>query len=76
PGASGTQTASGLRIRDLRVTFGGGRKLLGAGAPAVTAVAGVDLDVGPDETVAVVGESGSGKTTVARCVVGLVPPDS
>jgi ABC-type glutathione transport system ATPase component len=53
----------GLEIRDLHVRYG--RR-----GPA--AVAGVDLDVGPRESVALVGESGSGKTTVARAVVGLV----
>ncbi len=36
------------------------------------AVQGVDLHVGPGESVGVVGESGSGKSTVARAIVGLV----
>jgi peptide/nickel transport system ATP-binding protein len=34
-------------------------------------LAGVELDVGRNQCVAVVGESGSGKTTLARCLVGL-----
>ncbi|TCO42585.1 peptide/nickel transport system ATP-binding protein/oligopeptide transport system ATP-binding protein [Kribbella antiqua] len=54
-----------LEVRDLRVRFG-----------RFTAVDGVSLSVGPDETVGLVGESGSGKTTVARAVVGLVRPES
>ncbi|MFE4333566.1 ABC transporter ATP-binding protein [Streptomyces sp. NPDC056831] len=37
---------------------------------------GVDLDVGPGESVAVTGPSGSGKSTLLMCVLGLVAPDS
>ena len=37
---------------------------------------GVDLTVGPRETVALVGESGSGKTLTARSVLRLLPPGS
>ena len=53
-----------LEIRDLGVSF--------AGAPA--ALAGVDLDVGAGEIVALSGEPGSGKSALTRCVAGdLVP---
>ncbi|WP_235619404.1 ABC transporter ATP-binding protein [Embleya scabrispora] len=37
---------------------------------------GVDLTVGPSETVALVGESGSGKTLTSRTVLRLLPKDA
>jgi oligopeptide/dipeptide ABC transporter ATP-binding protein len=37
------------------------------------AVDGVDLTLGPGETLGVVGESGSGKSTLARAILRLVP---
>ncbi|WP_412517249.1 ATP-binding cassette domain-containing protein [Actinomadura madurae] len=40
------------------------------------ALRGVDLDVAAGECVAVLGPSGAGKTTLARCVTGLLPPES
>ena len=38
------------------------------------AVAGVSFSIDKRETLALVGESGSGKSTVARMIVGLLPP--
>ncbi len=39
----------------------------------LTAVAGVDLEIYPGETLGVAGESGCGKSTVARLLTGLIP---
>lgn len=54
-----------LVVDELRKTFGG---TVAADAVSFTLAAGGSLGL--------VGESGSGKTTIARMLVGLVPPDS
>ncbi|MFD9909437.1 oligopeptide/dipeptide ABC transporter ATP-binding protein [Streptomyces sp. NPDC059063] len=60
-----------LTASELHITFPGRR-----GADPARAVDGVDLDIGQGEIVALVGESGCGKTTLARSLLGLVPPTS
>ena len=40
----------------------------------LTAVAWVDLELYPGETLGLAGESGCGKSTVARLLTGLIPP--
>jgi peptide/nickel transport system ATP-binding protein len=50
------------------------RTLAGASRQMLTAVADVSFEIARRETFALVGESGSGKSTVARMVVGLLPP--
>ncbi len=56
-----------LEVRDLTVRYAveGGW---------LTAVAAVGLDIAAAEIVGLAGESGSGKTTVARALLGLLPP--
>jgi oligopeptide transport system ATP-binding protein len=58
-----------LELADLRVEFA-------ARDGAVPAVRGVDLEVGPGETLALLGESGSGKSVTARAVMGLAGPSA
>lgn len=53
-----------LELRDLSVGWPGGPVVL----------EGINLSVGPGESVAVVGRSGIGKTTLAATVMGLIPP--
>ncbi|MFF8596847.1 oligopeptide/dipeptide ABC transporter ATP-binding protein [Streptomyces sp. NPDC015220] len=64
-----TSTPPLLSVEGLRIAFPGR-----GGAPRARAVDGVDLDIRPGEIVALVGESGCGKTTLARSLLGLVPP--
>src|ERR1700748_3326233 len=52
------------------------RVIEGGDLEYLKAVDGVTFDIKKGETFALVGESGSGKTTVARMVVGLLPPTS
>jgi len=56
-----------LSVRGLRVDFVTDR------GPAQV-LDGVNLDVGPGEVVGLVGESGCGKTTLARAILGILPP--
>jgi len=66
-------TESAVSIRGLTKTFGVGR---GRRRHEITAVDGVDLEIGAGEALAIVGESGSGKSTLLRMVAGLESPTS
>ena len=68
-----------VRAQDLGRTFDVSspwltRVLEGLPRQFVVAVADMSFEIAPRETLALVGESGSGKSTVAKMVVGLVPP--
>lgn len=68
-----------IEARELRKTFGAGRRPGRAGPGAGTAppaLDGVSLSVARGSVHALVGESGSGKTTLARIVAGLEGFDS
>jgi len=74
-------TAPFIDVKDLRRVFDVSkpwlnRVLEGGHLQFLKAVDGVTFDIKKGETFALVGESGSGKTTVARMVVGLLPPTS
>jgi oligopeptide/dipeptide ABC transporter ATP-binding protein len=49
---------------------------LRGGKLKVRALDGISLHIRSGETLGLVGESGSGKSTAARCMVGLITPDS
>ncbi len=66
-------------VRDLSRTFDVSRPWLnrvldGGTRHFLRAVQEVSFEIARDETFALVGESGSGKSTVAKLVVGLLPP--
>ncbi len=64
-----------LEARDVRRTFMVSAGFMRGKRP-LHAVNGVDLAVGRGEVLALVGESGCGKTTLAKMLLGLLPPTS
>ncbi|MBW3640849.1 MAG: ABC transporter ATP-binding protein [Actinobacteria bacterium] len=62
-------SASAVRAVDVRKSYG-------KGSTAVTALAGVTMEVTSGEFAAVMGPSGSGKSTLMHCLAGLDTVDS
>ncbi|MFD4249401.1 MULTISPECIES: ABC transporter ATP-binding protein [Amycolatopsis] len=58
------------------VRLSGVHKSFGQGRDAVTALAGVDLDVAPGEFVCLLGASGCGKTTLLNLIANLDRPSA
>jgi peptide/nickel transport system ATP-binding protein len=56
--------------------FDAPRRWLEAAKPPVMAVRGITLSICRGDIFGIAGESGSGKTTVARAIMGLLPPTS
>ncbi len=72
PVATGTRSegatpGSGIRVESVTFTYPGSQR---------PALADIDLDVRPGESLALVGENGAGKTTLIKLLTGLYAPDS
>ena len=66
-----------LEVKNLNKVFRSSSGLFGGrSVRAVQAAKEVNLALHRSETLGIVGESGSGKSTVARCLVRLIEPDS
>jgi len=81
PAASIGSTAAGaygaplIRVEHLSKGFpAGSTGLIGGRKLSIKAVAGVDLQIQPGETLGLVGEAGSGKSTLGRLILKLLEP--
>lgn len=63
-----------LRVSNIDKQFSRSKGFFGR--ESVSVLDAVSFSIESGETLGLVGESGSGKTTVARCVMGMLQPDS
>jgi peptide/nickel transport system ATP-binding protein len=69
-----------VEVNDLEINFAGRttlvQGLLGRKVPDAKAVDGASLTLHEGEVLSLAGESGCGKTTMARAIMGLLPPNA
>ena len=65
-----------IAAADVAKLYAAPRRFLEPAKPPVTAVRNVSLSICKGDVFGIAGESGSGKSTIARMIVGLVPPTS
>src|SRR5271166_722744 len=64
-----------VRVEHLSKEFpAGSTGIIGGKGASIKAVAGVNLEIQPGETLGLVGESGSGKSTLGRLILKLLEP--
>lgn len=73
--ASKQLSAPMLQVQGVSKAFAPKRRLWGGGE-TLYALNNVSFELHEKETVGLVGESGCGKSTLAKCLVGLLQPDS
>lgn len=68
--------ATQIRIRNLSKTYGRYRALSAGPVSTVKVLDDISLDVLTGECLALIGRSGGGKSTLGRCILRLVEPES